>query len=154
MSIVIAAAKRLAVRQEGGIGGMAEMIGVNPTTFAHKLTQQGSANLFVTEIERMTELTRDPEIAQALALLADCVLIPMAPSTADGALTEEIIAVGKEFGDVMRAAQEALKDGRVTARELANFDQQWMELNIAAAALRAELKRRVPAPPGDLKVAK
>lgn len=154
MSVVIAAAKRLAVRQERGISGMAEMIGVNPTTLSHKLDRQGSANLFVTEIEQMTSVSRDPEIAQALAFLCDHVCIPVAPMVEHGELGREIVAVGKEFGDLMQATQQAIEDRRVTTRELAHFERQFMELISAAVMLRTKLKSMIPAPAAELKVAK
>jgi len=150
---VIDAAKRLALRQVGGVHGVAGRIGVNPNTLAHKLGRQNGHNLFAVELEAMTLDSQDPEIAQALAFLCAHVCIPVPPAAIEGELGSEIASVGKEFGDVMQATLKAIEDGRVTDRELADYDRQFNEFLGAAVRLRSALKAKIPQPPG-LKVAK
>ena len=150
---VIDAAKRLALRAKGGVSGVAERIGVNPNTLAHKLAGQAGHNLFARELEALTLDDGDHEIAQELAYLCGHVCIPVVPRAAAGELGRDIAAVGKEFGDLMRATQDAIADGTVTARELAEYDSQFADFVSVAVALRNDLKKRIPAPP-DLKVAK
>jgi hypothetical protein len=145
------AAKRLALKQEGGIAGLAARMGMNPNTLAHKLAAQSGHNFFLREAELMTALTSDAEIAQAMALACGHVCIPVAATTS-GALAGDIAAAGQEFGDVMRATLEAIADNRVTKRELAEYDRQFQEFLAVAVALRGKLAAMMPKGP-DLKVA-
>lgn len=150
---VVDAAKRLALRQVGGVSGLADRMKVNSNTLFHKLAGQSGHNLFARELELMTMLTVDPEIAQELAFLCNHVCMPVPPAVIEGELGSEIAAVGKEFGGVMQATLQAIEDGRVTARELAEYDRQFNEFLGAAVRLRSALKAKIPAPPG-LQVAK
>lgn len=155
MSEIHDVVKRVCLRQKGGISGVASRIGANPNTLTHKLAEQSGHNLFASEVEAVAlDAPQDPELAQYFARLCNHVCIPVLPRLADAELGKDIVAVGKEFGDLMAATQEAIADGRVTSRELAEFDCQFMELISAAAALRADLKKRIPAAPPELKVAK
>lgn len=151
---VIDAAKRLALRQDGGVSGLAGRMGINASTFAHKLAGQEGFNLFLREAEAMTLHTNDPEIAQAFAFLCGHVCIPVIADAAAGELGGDIAAVGREFGELMAATQEAIKDGHVTARELAEYDRQFQEFLEMAVRLRAHLKAKIPAPPGIRAVVK
>lgn len=152
---VVDAAKRLALRQVGGVSGLADRMKVNANTLFHKLAGQSGHNLFARELEAMTMLTGDPEIAQALALACGHICIPVIPAAgiAGHELAERVSKLGAEFGDMMRATLDAIADGRVTLRELAEFDSQFNDFLAAAVALRADLNGRIPRSP-ELKVAK
>lgn len=152
---VVDAAKRLALRQAGGISGLAGRMQVNSNTLFHKLAGQSGHNLFARELEAMTLLTGDPEIAQALAMVCGHVCIPVTPAEglAGAELALKVSKLGAEFGEMMRATLDAIADGRVTTRELAEYDDQFHDFLAAAVALRTDLAAKIPRAP-DLKVAK
>lgn len=145
------AAYRLAHRYPGGVAALAARLGMSANTLQHKLNPHCSTHhLYLSDAEALTALTGDPEIAQALAFACGHVCIP-APSVigADGALAERIASVGREFGDVMRATLDAIADGRVTQRELAEYDAQFHEFLAAAVGLRQKLVELIPRPPSE-----
>lgn len=147
------AAYRLAHAYAGGISALAARMGANPHTFQNKLNPNCETHhVYIEDAEAMTTFSQDPQIAQALALACGHVCIPVLPSKR-GELATEIATVGKEFGDVMAATLKALEDGRVTERELAEFDRQFHEHLAAAVRLRTELQTRIPKRP-DVKVVK
>lgn len=149
------AAYRLAHAYKGGVAALAARMGMNPHSLQNKVNPNEPAHLYVEDAELMTALSEDPQIAQALAFACNHVCIPVAPGAARGALGPEIAAVGEEFGGLMRATQEAIRDERVTPRELAEYDRRFQEFLSAAVTLRHELVRMIPMPPAaPLKVAK
>lgn len=151
------AARRLALRQPGGIAAVAVRLGRNYNTLAHELNANNQGHKFgLGDAELLTSMTGDAEIAHALATACGHVCIPVAlpASSAHVEVAERIAAAGKEFGDVMRSVLDAIADGRVTDRELAEFDRQFLELVSASVALRATLAKMQPARPSHLKSAK
>lgn len=157
MSEIHDVVKRFARRQKGGISGVADRIGVNGNTLTHKLAEQAGHNLFATEVEGIAlDAPNDPEIAQYFARLCShvCIPVPVLPEVAGKDLAEHVARVGTEFGDVMRAVSQAIKDGRVSRRELAEFDRQYNELLAVGALLRSDLEMMMPAAPPQLKVAR
>lgn len=143
------AAYRVAHAYPGGIPSLALRMGVNVNTLQHKVNPNASTHaLYLRDAELMTAFSGDPQIAQALAIACGHVCIPVLASAAGGGmLAERIAATGKEFGDVMSATLAAIADGRVTSRELAEFDTQFAEFLAAAVALRANLRDLVPQAP-------
>lgn len=144
---------RLAHSYPGGVDALAARMGIPAQSLRNKVNPNGTAHTYIEDVEAMTVFSQDPQIAQALALACGHVCIPVMAGKG-GDLATEIAAVGKEFGDVMQATIKALADGRVTSRELADFDKQFAEHISAAVRLRTELASRVPQPPAELRVAK
>ncbi len=139
---------RLAHRYPGGIPALAARMRRNPDSLQNKINpNQAGAHVYIQEAEEMTAFSGDPEIAQAMAMACGHVCIPVPPTGGEGEFATEIAAVGKEFGDVMEATVKAIDDGRVTSRELAEYDRQFNELLAAAVRLRAQLVKLVPKPP-------
>lgn len=145
---------RLAHAYPGGIPALAARMGISPNTLQHKVNPHAEGHhTYIEDAEAMTVFSQDPQIAQALALACGHVCLPVA-AVGRGELASEIASVGKEFGDVMQATLKALEDGKVTQRELAEFDKQFSEHLSAVVRLRGELVARIPPAPGALKVAK
>lgn len=146
------AAYRLARRYPGGVAALAARMAANANTLQHKVNPNAKGHrLSLAEAEEMTAFSQDPEIAEALALACGHVCIPVSSGNA-GELAENIAAVGQEFGDVMKATLMAIEDGRVTARELAEYDRQFHQFLGAAVSLRTKLEEKIPKAP-ELKLA-
>jgi hypothetical protein len=138
----------------GGVAALAPRMGKNPNTLQHEANPNDPTHKpKLADAELVTGLTGDPQIAQAMALACGHICLPVAAGRR-GELAAEIAAVGKEFGDVMQATLKALEDGKVTHRELGEFDKQFQEHLSAVIRLRGELVARIPQAPGALKVAK
>jgi hypothetical protein len=58
---------------------------------------------------------------------------------ADDALLEQMAKLGKEFGDVCQSLTQAIADGRVTSKEVEDFNQQLYEMQQAGSALGERL---------------
>jgi hypothetical protein len=145
---------RLAHGYPGGVVALAARMGISPNTLQHKVNPHADGHhTYIEDAEAMTVFSQDPQVAQSLALACGHVCLPVA-KTGRGELAFEIAAVGKEFGDVMAATLKALEDGKVTNRELAEFDKQFQEHLAAVIRLRGELVARIPVMPEHLKVAK
>lgn len=147
---------RLVHGYPGGVAAMAARMGVNAHSLQNKVNpNEPAAHTYIEDAEMMTAISGDAQVAQALASACGHVCLPVKPlpDLANKELAEKIALAGKEFGDVMAATLSAIHDGRVTQRELAEFDRQFLEQVSAAVAVRAELERMIPLPP-SLKVAK
>lgn len=157
MSEIHDVVKRVALKQKGGISGVAQRIGVNPHTLTNKLAEQSGHNLFASEVEATAlDAPDNSEIAQYFARICGhiCIPVPVLPEVMGSDLAEHVARAGTEFGDVMRALLTAMKDRKVTKRELAEFDRQYSEFLAVGALLRADLVARMPQQPPELKIAK
>lgn len=124
-------------RAPGGLSKLARMIGVReqvlrnkvcPTTDSHKLTLR--------EALAMMEATDDDRILHALAEVRSYTLrrrmLPDAPS-----IVAAVLASDAEHGDVSRAIQEAIGDGKLTEAEKAAIGQQILKAQQALDALKS-----------------
>ncbi len=147
---------RLVHKFPGGVAAMAARMQVNPHSLQNKVNpNEPGAHVYIEDAEAMTAISGDPQVAQALATSCGHICLPVKPmqDIANKDLAAKIALAGKEFGDVMAATLAAIGDGRVTMRELAEFDRQFLEQISAGVAVREELARMVPQAP-SLKVAK
>ena len=83
----------------------------------------------------------DFPVTRALAELNNCILVPLPEGAGHGRLH---IATGKtteEYGDVLVAIGAALKDGKVSAAELANINKEIGELQVQLARLQLVAKK-------------
>lgn len=141
------AAYRLAHRYPGGVPALAARAGMSPNTLQHKLNPHcATHHLYIEDAELLTALTGAPDIAHALALACSHVCVPVAAHAASADATQCIATLVREFADVAQAAADALRDGRVTRRELARYDEQFAELVSAAVELRERLAALMPRP--------
>lgn len=145
---------RLAHGYPGGVVALAARMGISPNTLQHKVNPHADGHhTYIEDAEAMTVFSQDPQVAQALAFACGHVCIPVTVGSG-GELASEIASVGKEFGDVMAATLKALEDGKVTNRELAEFDKQFSEHLSAVVRLRGELVARIPAAPVQVRAVK
>lgn len=90
---------------------------VNPNSTSHHLT--------VIEADKMMTMTGDHRILQAMAQQQGYVLVPVAfdMPASDAAILELVTRVWRTNGDIGKAVDDALSDGRITTRELDNIEQ-------------------------------
>lgn len=62
-------------------------------------------------------------------------------------LYRDLARLSREFGDVPRSIEEALKDGRLKPKEFEKIKREVMELNQAAASVLKALEPMVERPP-------
>lgn len=143
MTLATEAAKRMAMRQKGGIRGMAAVMGMDANLLYHKLDEQRPEKLSLVEAELMTGLAQDAEIAASLAQACGhiCVSVGLVGEVSDTELTKIFLRLCKEQGDVAASLNRALADGSISRNEERHLDQQIEELIQAAV----ELRRRVHA---------
>lgn len=102
---------------------------VNPNQEGHHLT--------LAEAGRIVGITQDRRIPDAFAGLVGCVLINVAEfnGVSDMALLETYTKLMSELGVFSEAFHKALRDGRITQKEIAELQQKMREFQSAGAEL-------------------
>lgn len=122
----------------GGAVALASRTGGNAAVLSHKVSPTcGTHHLSLDEAHRIMALTGDHQILRALchALGYLSPIQRIDSAVADDALLDLLASVFAEAGDVARALQQALADGRITPREYADIEQQSIEAQSALATL-------------------
>lgn len=141
MSAATEAAKRLAVRQKGGIRGMAAQMAVNENGLYHKLDPSRPELLTLEEAEQMTALSGDAEIAKALAQLSGhiCVPVGLVGGVDDDALFAAFTSLCAKLGDVASTFNQAAADHQINRNEERALDEKIEHLIQAGAELRRRM---------------
>jgi hypothetical protein len=135
----------------GGIPALAAHMGANAGTLQNKVNPRfTTANPTLRDLEAIVTFTQSPLPASALAELCGHVVIPVVmPSGAgDIEILECITELAKDFGDVCRSVHDAVKDRRVTKREVEAIEGHAHELIGAVMAVLARM-RSLQEPPPD-----
>jgi len=134
---------------EGGVDALAVRMGELSalTLYSMANPRDESHDWSLRRFRQALAMTGDKRPLHALCEENGGVFLPVATSGADlPEALRQVATLAAEFGDVARAAQDALRDGRVSQRELANIETQVFELIAAAAALgqrfRADAERK------------
>lgn len=139
MSAVLDAAFNLIHDYPGGANALAPRIGKNATTLCHEARGQGTAKLGLADALKMSMLTGDPRILNALAGEMGYAVIPLHASSVNEGGLERLGQLAQEFADVIRTSGAALADGAVTATELKRVEREWAELVACGQGLIAHL---------------
>ncbi len=110
----------------GGSESLAPRMGIRPNILRNKVNHNCDTNhLSLTEADKMMTMTGDHRILQAMAQQQGYVLVPVAfdVPASDSAILELVTRVWRTNGDVGKAVDDALADGRITTRELVNIEQ-------------------------------
>lgn len=113
-----------------GIGPLADMIGMAPSTLQNKTDRkQEFANLNVKEVRALMLATGDYRLLETLAhgVGYAAVPLPSVASTADMDLLDAWAQWSAEFGETAQTIKAALDDGRVTTDEIARCRQELIE---------------------------
>lgn len=110
----------------GGSESLGPRMGIVPAVLRNKVNPNSTSHhLTVIEADKMMTMTGDHRILEALAENQGYVVIPIAfdVPASDTAILELVTRVWRHNGDVGRAVDDALADGRITKRELEDIKQ-------------------------------
>ena len=110
----------------GGSESLAPRIGMRSNILRNKVNHNNETNhLTLSEASKLMALTGDRRILDALAAEQDCVVVPATCNVvvSDMAVLELVAKVWMHNGDVGRAVNDALADGRITKLELEDIKQ-------------------------------
>lgn len=110
----------------GGSESLGPRMGIVPAVLRNKVNPNSTSHhLTVIEADKMMTMTGDHCILQAMAQQQGYVLVPVAfdVPASDSAILELVTRVWRTNGDVGKAVDDALADGRITTRELVNIEQ-------------------------------
>lgn len=107
---------------------------VNPNSTSHHLT--------LIEADRLMTMTGDHRILEALAQHHGYVLVPVDfdQPASDLAILELVTRVWRTNGDVGKAVDEALCDGKITSKELEHIQDTITQVEQAMHTMLARLK--------------
>lgn len=110
----------------GGSESLAPRMGMRGSILRNKVNGNCDTNhLTLLDADKMMSITGDHRILESLAQQHGYVVVPVAfdsPSS-DMAILELVTHVWRHNGDVGRAVDDALSDGRITKRELEDIKQ-------------------------------
>lgn len=127
----------------GGAMSLAPRMMKAGSTLAQELSNRNGAKLGLLDAERITLLTGDLRILQAMANNAGQMLLPIpdANPAADDAVLRAIADAVAQFGALVQEVGTDVADGKVTANELKRIDAQAASLMSALHSLRDLLGR-------------
>lgn len=142
---VLDAAYHVGQDYPGGASALADRLGCSKNTLAHQLKPSCQTHpLPLQRAVEISELSRDHRILFAFAEQLGYVCLPMpgVASVSDEDLAQALASLGKEFGDVCIAFNNALADTRVTPTECKEFETQISELYAAATEIARRLRAK------------
>lgn len=126
----------------GGSVSLAPRIGMSDAVLRNKVNPHNTFNhLSLAEADKIMAVTADHRILEALAEHHGFVLVPVAfdaPAT-DTAILELVTHVWRHNGDVGRAVDDALSDGRITKRELDDIKESIYRVEQAMHTMLARI---------------
>jgi len=127
----------------GGAMSLAPRMMKGGSTLAQEVSRRNGAKLGLEDAERITLLTGDLRILQAMANNAGQMLLPLpdASPASDDAVLRAIANAVAEFGALVQEVGSGVADGKVTANELKRIDAQAAALMSALHSLRELLGR-------------
>jgi hypothetical protein len=117
-------------RYPGGITAVAHLLGMGVDTLQKKLSPTcDTHHLNVDEAEAIDLLLTDKAGAIEHARLNGLACIPLPTFSEEGSIARGMSDIAREFGDVLRAFDEMMKDNRVTPNECEGVQRQILELH-------------------------
>lgn len=142
MSEVLDAAFNLVHDHPGGAASLAPRLGKNPATLCHEVTGHGTAKLGLETAVKLSVLTGDMRILNAMAAQCGCLVLPLVCH--EGEEGEAVMArlgvAAKEFGEFVAEVAADSRDGRISANELKSIEREWGELVSAGQSLVGHLR--------------
>lgn len=140
---VFAALHAEAKRSPGGISGLALAIGRNPHSFSNKLNPMClDSEPTVADLLESIEHLQCRRTSTAIALLADCVSVPVDTLPSDGPhnVVASFLKLAKDAGNCTGQIAAALGDGRIDRHERDECGELIDALITAAVAMRAVVR--------------
>jgi len=127
----------------GGAASLAPRMMKGASTLAQELTHRNTAKLGLLDAERITVLTGDLRILEAMANNCGQMLVPLPDDAEEAAPDHAVIgalgALSKEFGALLAEVGADIADGKVNANELKRIDKQAAALMAALHSMRGLL---------------
>jgi len=131
-------------KRAGGISKMARKIGVLEKTLIKKLQPSDAVNMpNVSEFIRIIDATGDIEPLDILCGLFGGRFVSSNKETASSIL-QAALHVASEGGDVMRAVELAMADGKLTEKERVEVKREIMQSIAALNTLKNTLDKVIP----------
>lgn len=127
----------------GGVGAIAGTHGLSSATLQNKVNPNLESHVTnIKDLEAICVTTQDPRILRTVCSWygASFFLLPDVEAGGE-ALFAKGADLAREFSELMASVQESVKDGRVTADEVALLDNALQELVTAAKTLVEAAKR-------------
>jgi hypothetical protein len=145
----------------GSVEALAHRMAMSPAVLRNKLSPNVKTHhVTLSEASLIIEFLREAKCDDALlplqalnwqhGLIAH--QIPNLDHMTDEQLSNSLVTIMKENGEVAAAMQEAMKDGRITETELDKVEKEIFDLVTAAVALRNRFRNAYEAQP-NLRVA-
>ncbi|WP_225782647.1 phage regulatory CII family protein [Xenophilus sp. Marseille-Q4582] len=139
-------ARSLARRMHGGIEAWALRVGKNPASARHELAGSSGYKLGLEDAELMTQFAIEQNVSDPLQILntfarnVGAMVVPLPGMYETGGCTmQDLSSAAREFAEFVAAAASATADGKVSANELAQVDQELAHLIGCAQRVRATL---------------
>ncbi len=128
----------------GGVPALAQRMAMSANTLAHKVGLNNTTHhLTLREATAMQEVTGDVRMLHAMADALGYTCISL-HSNGQGMTLEKVMAMAKEFGDVLASVNAAVSDGQVTPNEMKDCERQAAELTAALNGVLATVRGMMP----------
>lgn len=141
-----------AIDAPGGIPGTARALGMSASTLRQQLERRTTTHeLQLRTFRRLLRYFREvrlPNWSRALHALCwelDHICIPV-PDTVAGScmeLSQGVVKIAEEVGDIARETGKALADGRITSKEAERLDREIEQLMSVLASFRHSIRASV-----------
>lgn len=133
-------ATRALVKACGGIEAASSLTRVSKSEVG-RYQESCGAFMPIDVVADLEEATGKAFVTEQLARQAGCVLLPLAPRSADAAWAKRLSDIGAEMGDVFRRTGEALSnDGKIDSREAGALISEVNEAMQTLADMRGALE--------------
>jgi len=123
----------------GGARALSLRMGFCASSLSHQVRSAGFAKLGLVDAAKLVVLTGDARILHAFAEVTGHLVVPLPAAGDEGATSQRVGELAREFADVVTGTLDALADGRITPNELARVQKEWGQLVSCGAALMGQL---------------
>lgn len=130
----------------GGVPALAVRLGMSANVLQNKANpSQETHKLTLLEAAKISELTQDTRMADAMASLVGCVLIPMGrfEGISDMALLEVYTGMMAKIGTFSQDLSQSLADGKITKKEIDQLEADMYLVQQAGSELLNRAKQLV-----------
>jgi hypothetical protein len=139
---VMDAARQMAAGFAGGVDKLGLALGKRRGVLRNELAPRrpvSTAKLGLLDSLRAMRRTGDLRLMHAICLEFGHLALPLPDAALDASSAANVVAMAKEFGELVAVYSDAVLDGRVTNVELASVAQAWGELMVAGQGLMSEV---------------
>lgn len=137
----LALATKRAIQAADGLAFCEGETGVSDTHLSRCCSVNHRDSITIRDAVKIEQLGSGNHILKAMARQLGLLVIPVPSADVDGqGLSQSVIELGAEFGDVSRAVIAALNDGNCNASEASAVLEQLDQMDEVSARLRVQLR--------------